>query len=693
MIEHCQVALQYACLGMLACCALALALLYVKEQLRCVAAFFHGKGQFNTALALVAVGAMVVYGGKKPSPTQMWTVTFDAQGGTVSETSRSVRDNSTIGKLPEPVRSDYSFAGWWTAETDGVQIVADTVVANNMTAYAHWTEDVAPDPVQIDVHLVEGMSMEVVCNELFGFDLKRLVFSDSALKLAVGGLPLGLDYDDNSGKISGTATKLGVYKVTVSATNETVKDPVTTTFEIVVSAGNVFPDLDKDGVMCGVALDLELVDCKAEDGWTVKASGLPSGLKYNAKTSRIIGVPTKAGKFTITFTATKKGEPKQTTMITLTTEPLPLWATGTFAGRVRDGDDYGSATMKVAANGKISGKASLGGTNWTFNATAFSCVEQVERAGGGVATNFVVETTAKAGKATRPLHLEVSAENAPQSLVNGIVSGNFGDGHVGLWRNIWKDKATSASAKDEIAKWVGVYTLSADDGGYLSLTVGKNGDVKASGKLSDGTSISATSPLMYDEDYGWFVLLYASPSVYKGGSLWMPVGLAEPKGALGSAIASPKWTSRNSQATGIYGAGFDREIEFTGAYYDKAKKLSDYHSTLWFSADLPTLNGVEPHNIAKVDFEIDANGKPVIDKASGLTLSFKQATGMFKGGFTFVFDEKTKKKVSFEGVFIQGVEPMRGFYLWGATGSYSDPKTDRPKTYKYKESHSVSLEQ
>ena len=51
------------------------------------------------------------------------------------------------------------------------------------------------------------------------------------------------------------------------------------------------------------------------------------------------------------------------------------------------------------------------------------------------------------------------------------------------------------------------------------------------------------------------------------------------------------------------------------------------------------------------------------------------------------------KKVSFEGILVQGEEPkMNGFYLWDATSSYADPKTGKEKTYKYKESHPVVLE-
>ena len=40
--------------------------------------------------------------------------------------------------------------------------------------------------------------------------------------------------------------------------------------------------------------------------------------------------------------------------------------------------------------------------------------------------------------------------------------------------------------------------------------------MKATGKLADGTSVSATSPLMYDGAYGYFMLVYAAPSAYMG---------------------------------------------------------------------------------------------------------------------------------------------------------------------------------
>ena len=118
-------------------------------------------------------------------------------------------------------------------------------------------------------------------------------------------------------------------------------------------------------------------------------------------------------------------------------------------------------------------------------------------------------------------------------------------------------------------------------------------------------------------------------------------------------------------------------------------------------------------------FVVEKATKPVQDKTTkawsyggandgAMTLSFAQATGIFKGSYTFWYDYMsafdatkpegkqetwmhTSKKVSFEGILVQGESEMRGFYLWDATGGYEDPKSGKPKTYKYKESHPVTL--
>ena len=46
-------------------------------------------------------------------------LTFDANGGTVSPASISAKYDSTIGPLPTPTRTGYTFTGWYTASNGG----------------------------------------------------------------------------------------------------------------------------------------------------------------------------------------------------------------------------------------------------------------------------------------------------------------------------------------------------------------------------------------------------------------------------------------------------------------------------------------------------------------------------------------------------------------------------------------------
>jgi len=63
------------------------------------------------------------------------SVTFDANGGTVAEASRKVKDGDAIGELPVPTQDGCEFLGWYVEET---RIDATYVVAFDITAVAQW---------------------------------------------------------------------------------------------------------------------------------------------------------------------------------------------------------------------------------------------------------------------------------------------------------------------------------------------------------------------------------------------------------------------------------------------------------------------------------------------------------------------------------------------------------------------------
>ncbi|MBO4266196.1 MAG: InlB B-repeat-containing protein [Lachnospiraceae bacterium] len=70
-----------------------------------------------------------------------YTVTFDGNGGTPSESSKAVTYGSKYGTLPSATRPGYKFDGWFTEQTGGTKITNTTIVsiASAHTLYAQWS--------------------------------------------------------------------------------------------------------------------------------------------------------------------------------------------------------------------------------------------------------------------------------------------------------------------------------------------------------------------------------------------------------------------------------------------------------------------------------------------------------------------------------------------------------------------------
>lgn len=66
-------------------------------------------------------------------------VTWDAQGGAATETTRQVESGSPVGTLPAASWVGHEFVGWFDAWSGGVQITSSYVVTSDITFYARWT--------------------------------------------------------------------------------------------------------------------------------------------------------------------------------------------------------------------------------------------------------------------------------------------------------------------------------------------------------------------------------------------------------------------------------------------------------------------------------------------------------------------------------------------------------------------------
>lgn len=119
-----------------------------------------------------AEGAALTLSTQKP--TKSFKLTYDANGGTVSPASKTVKctfnnwntkadgsgatykpgasynkdadltlyaqwTNPTVGNLPTPTRSGYTFDGWYTEAVGGKKIENSEIITQSITLYSHWT--------------------------------------------------------------------------------------------------------------------------------------------------------------------------------------------------------------------------------------------------------------------------------------------------------------------------------------------------------------------------------------------------------------------------------------------------------------------------------------------------------------------------------------------------------------------------
>lgn len=68
------------------------------------------------------------------------TITFNANSGVSSETSRTIKKGTAIGTLPTASKSNNAFDGWYTLASGGTKVTASTVFSDDTTVYAHWTQ-------------------------------------------------------------------------------------------------------------------------------------------------------------------------------------------------------------------------------------------------------------------------------------------------------------------------------------------------------------------------------------------------------------------------------------------------------------------------------------------------------------------------------------------------------------------------
>ena len=438
------------------------------------------------------------------------------------------------------------------------------------------------------------------------------------------------------------------------------------------------------------------------------SAALPVGLSL--KDGKLTGVPSKAVTTTNVVQITQKATEnnKSTTTVgatvTLIISVKPMnYAEGTFNGLAVTEDNrfsatsdgrIGSLTFTAASSGKLSAKAIVGGTTYSFAGPSWTesmtfdnglpglkaRLEQVSKTTIGrttvVYTN-VLEVTACRGETndwdvidtplTGTLTLNLLSADKKTIIPNVSYA-------VEAVRDFAKVKPVAA----ETAAFAGYYTMSlpatdAEAGtplghGYLTMTVSATGVAKSAAVLADQTkvSLSVTGAYVSRNDDGLpafrVPLYYGKSPVSFGG--WLVVKLADDGTPFVDSSSRLTWI--NGTAASTYGgtAGFAQTLEPTGGYYDTVMNLQTYYLDYAFRVeaigldDLPkellganaayvAYPGMFPEYLTLLGNAITASkqvkvmrkdNKQLVDWASTVNpantdIKFTRATGLYTGSF------------------------------------------------------------
>ena len=232
-----------------------------------------------------------------PSPlpgSGQYIITFDANGGECAEALREVMKGNGVGVLPTPVRDGYNFDGWYTEPGGGTKITSATKITKDTFFYAHWS-------AKIELVLADGCNgMGMVSGGGVIAAGKKVTLKATAKK----GYVFAGWYDGAGNPLSG-----GVDYRTATYPYVSTGEPAAITARFVPAEADaaeeniVFAISGTAGVYAAGEAIEQQVTVSSFSIPTVTVTGLPAGLKFDAKALKITGKPTKPGELaTATFT-------------------------------------------------------------------------------------------------------------------------------------------------------------------------------------------------------------------------------------------------------------------------------------------------------------------------------------------------------------------------------------------------------
>lgn len=149
--------------------------------------------------------------------TKEYMITFNPDGGSLSETMRKVPFGSRIGTMPVPVKQDYQFVGWYTSQNGkGTKYTAATVMPDkDINLYGYWRlKPTAPAAPKIKAVENGPTQIKITWNRIFnvtGYDIYRSSTANGKY------VKIGSASDEAIGYINKNLTKGQTYYYRVKA--------------------------------------------------------------------------------------------------------------------------------------------------------------------------------------------------------------------------------------------------------------------------------------------------------------------------------------------------------------------------------------------------------------------------------------------------------------------------------------------
>ena len=322
--------------------------------------------------------------------------------------------------------------------------------------------------------------------------------------LKSGALPVGIDWN-SSGQLTGTPLQTGIANFEMSVqdadgfeVSRSFTLTVSSTLPLPVLSPLIFPEMQV-GAELNPGLQVQAINYPER----FALSGLPPGLRWNARTGQISGRPTIAGTYLVQAQAFNSSGASATTTATVLVRALSRSLIGTFTGW----------STRQAVNSSLGSLFSL---KTTPNGAYTLSVRTGARA-----------LSARGFLNASPPHLVLpNFAGATLSLsihpTTGALSGSHGPASVSGWRAVWDKNLNPASSR------AGYYSLALDlasahdadsslprGSGFASFTVPDNGLLRLAGKTADGQNLLSSGPLGPNGE----ILIYALQHANQGSVL------------------------------------------------------------------------------------------------------------------------------------------------------------------------------